>query len=782
MYLRILKKDLKRKKTMNVILLIFIIMAAMFIASSANNLFTISTALDSYFEKANVPDYWFATSNEKETEKFEIFAENNGYVYSSTGLLQVDPVNVTISGDQFEYGNSLCLSTINGTKVFDRNANELTRVNDGEIYVTAEIFNSDENNFYEGCKIVIETNGIKKEFTLKGYTKDALFGSSMIGMTRFLVSENDFKLFHSEQASIMDSIAVYTDDSKFMDKFYDLDLQTIMNVSYSGIKLMYIMDMLIAAVVLIVSICLILISMVILHFTINFTMSEEFCEIGVMKAIGITNNRIRVLYIAKYLAISVVGAAIGLALSFPFSKLLIENASRNIIIASDSKWLLNVICALGTAVIVVLFCYFCTRKIRRFSPIDAIRSGKTGERYKSKGFIHLSKSKFSPVPFMAVNDILSGPKRFLSMILIFTLGLLLIIIPVNTINTLKSDKLITMFNMAECDHVVSQEMLFSPNGNNEKMISDRLDDVREKLRENNIEADVFQEVMFRFSITHEGKKMSSLAFQGAGEVTADMYSYLEGTPPQNNGEVAISYIVADNIGAEIGDDVDIKIGDQVKTYTVTAINQSMNNLGEGIRFYQDEQLDYIYAGGSFGIQVKYTDNPDSKTLNERKTLLKELYQDAKIYSAGEYISYMIGDVAGQMEGVKKLILGIILCINILVAILMVKSFITKEKGEIAVLKAIGFKNSSLVAWQTMRIGIILLISIILGTLLSTPLSKLITEPVFQMMGAYSIQFDIMPLEVYVIYPLIVLFVTELAAFISAQNLRKISSSAAFSIE
>ena len=782
MYLRILKKDLKRKKTMNVILLIFITLAAMFIASSVNNLVTTSTALDSYFEKANVPDYWFATSDKKETERFETFASDNGYAYSHTELIQIDPVSVTVSGDKFEYGNTLCLSTVNGTKVFDSNANELTQVNDGEIYVTAEIFNSDENNFYEGCKIVIEAGGIKKEFTLKGYTKDALFGSAMMGITRFLVSENDWEFFETSNEGVMDSIMVYTDDSAFMDRLYSLDLQTIMNINYSTIKMMYIMDMLIAAVVLIVSICLILISMVILNFTINFTMSEEFREIGVMKAIGIANNRIRGLYIAKYFAISVIGAAIGLALSFPFSKLLIDNVSQNIIISSDGKFILNAVCAVGTAAIVVLFCYFCTRKIKKFSPIDAIRSGKTGERYKSKGFIHLSKSKLSSVPFMAVNDILSGPKRFIAMILIFTLGLLLIIIPINTINTLKSDKLITWFNMADCDHVISQELLFSPGGNNEKMVQDRLDKVRKTLDENNIEADVFQEIMFRFSISHGDKKMSSLAFQGEGEVTADMYSYLEGTPPQNKNEVAISYIVADNIGAKIGDDVEIKIGDEVKTYTVTAINQSMNNMGEGIRFYQDEQLDYTYAVGSFAIQIKYDDDPDSETLDERKALLEDMYPDAKIYGPGEYISYMMGDVAGQLEGVKKLILSIILCINILVAILMVKSFITKEKGEIAILKAIGFKNSSLVAWQTMRIGIVLLISIILGTLLSTPLSKLIVEPIFQMMGAYSIQFEIMPLEVYVIYPLIVLAVTELAAIISAQNLRKVSASEASNIE
>ena len=46
MYLHILKKDLRRKKTMNAILLVFIALAATFIASSAGNLIAISTALD----------------------------------------------------------------------------------------------------------------------------------------------------------------------------------------------------------------------------------------------------------------------------------------------------------------------------------------------------------------------------------------------------------------------------------------------------------------------------------------------------------------------------------------------------------------------------------------------------------------------------------------------------------------------------------------------------------------------------------------------------------------
>ena len=125
-----------------------------------------------------------------------------------------------------------------------------------------------------------------------------------------------------------------------------------------------------------------------------------------------------------------------------------------------------------------------------------------------------------------------------------------------------------------------------------------------------------------------------------------------------------------------------------------------------------------------------------------------------------------GDVVTKIQDIKYLILGIILCINSLVTVLMVKSFITKEKGEIAILKAMGFQNKYLVLWQALRIA----------TLLSTPLSQISIGPVFQVMGAQNITFEIIPLEVYVLYPSIVLCVTVLAGALTATQIRKISTS------
>ena len=75
MLLHILKKDLKRKRTMNVILLLFITMAAAFMASSVNNLITITGAVDRLLGMANTPDYLTIAISDKKKQRLRIFSE-----------------------------------------------------------------------------------------------------------------------------------------------------------------------------------------------------------------------------------------------------------------------------------------------------------------------------------------------------------------------------------------------------------------------------------------------------------------------------------------------------------------------------------------------------------------------------------------------------------------------------------------------------------------------------------------------------------------------------------
>ena len=50
------EKDLKRKKTMNIILLPFVVLSAMFASAAVNDIIAVTGGIEHYFDAADVPD------------------------------------------------------------------------------------------------------------------------------------------------------------------------------------------------------------------------------------------------------------------------------------------------------------------------------------------------------------------------------------------------------------------------------------------------------------------------------------------------------------------------------------------------------------------------------------------------------------------------------------------------------------------------------------------------------------------------------------------------------
>lgn len=82
MFFRILKRDLKRKKTMNFILLLFILLSSMFFASSANNLRAILGAVEHFIEVSNVPDLFVMALSQAGQDEIGDFIKQSKYVAS----------------------------------------------------------------------------------------------------------------------------------------------------------------------------------------------------------------------------------------------------------------------------------------------------------------------------------------------------------------------------------------------------------------------------------------------------------------------------------------------------------------------------------------------------------------------------------------------------------------------------------------------------------------------------------------------------------------------------
>lgn len=790
MYLNILKKDLKRKKTMNMILLVFIILATMFVASGLNNVFTVMNGTDYYLDKAEIGDFVVITMGNESTGYADGILDKadcvNGYKIETCIFGSQDSVS-HLDGAEVETKNTAMFQSISDAKLkFFNTANKsVSAVNQGEVLITGKFI--ENNGFKVGDYIRIKLGDVEKELKIAGKVKDAFLGSDFMGNTRFLLNQADYDTFLADEMInahyLGEVIYIETDDVKATTSA----IADIPGIAFTGtrdtLKMCYVMEMIVAFIILILSVCLIIVSFVVLRFSIGFTIAEEYREIGVMKAIGISNVKIRGLYLVKYTALSVIGAVIGLILSFPFGEMLKNVWSKTIIISGRNVIIINILCAVFVVAVIMLFCYGCTGKVKRLSPIDAIRNGQTGERFRKKCLIGMSKSRLGAVPFMAVNDIVSSPKRYGIVTLTFVLCLSIMLMLSGTVSTLKSKSLITTFGLADCDVVLFGEQTLEFMADDGRQKADEyLADMEKTLSENGMPANCFSEFIFYLSVMHGENERKVNIYQGIN-TGMDKYSYLSGTAPQRNGEIAITQITANKLEASIGDNVTIRTMEGSKEYIITALYQTMYNQGEGVRLYTDENISYVYANGKSETQIKFTDNPGDDEIQRRIKKIAELYPDIdRIITCGEFVTENVG-VAETLNTIKQMVTILSVILTALITVLMERSFIAKEQGEIALMKAVGMRNGSIYAYHTLRFAIVGMVAVIVAVLLAVPFLHIFIDPVFKMMGmeiGVEYVFDIF--EMYLLFPLVILLTTTVSAFLTSLYTRKIKSSDTANIE
>lgn len=768
---------------MNIILLLFMILATMFVASSVNNIINVTTALDSYFEMADAPDYAAAAMNKN------LVVDIDETVSQASAVDRYATENVLfLSSDNFIYGNEDIVSKGSNLvhsdicmNYFLSDGSILETVRPGEFYMSEG--EADARGIDVGDQLTIECNGARREFVLADKIKDALFGSKQMTLTRYIISEEDFENFlsaeNTEEYYGGTLVYIYSSDMETaLPQIKPLVDNSALTMDRATMKFTYVFDMIVVGLLLMVSMILIIIAFVVLRFTISFTLSEEFREIGVMKAIGIGNFKIRGFYLVKYMGLSIIGAAVGLVLSFPFGKMLMSVSSQNIIVGNQSPVLVNIVCAILVVAVILWFCYGCTGRVKKLTPIDAIRNGQTGERFRKKSLMSLGKSRLPMAPFLALNDMVSSPRRYGIITLTFFLCLSLLLILSATVSTMNSGSLAATFGWADCDiyldsKIIAECMLEDGHEKLEKHI----DEMEQTLAKHGIPAKCYQEMMFILPVSFGEDESNICIYQGTGS-TMDMYEYTAGTAPQNTDEIAITRIAADKLNATIGDTVTIKTIDGEKEYIISAFFQSMNMQGSGIRLHSDAYINYVQAAASVdGTQITFTDHPDSREIERRMEEIQRIFPDYKnIRTCAEATADMIG-IGGALDAVKSLVGVLTIVLAALITVLMERSFIAKEQGEIALMKAVGTRNGKIYAYHTFRFLFVGIMAVMIGEIFAMPLTHLCIDPIFQMMGMeLAVDYVTDPVEMYLIFPIVILATTTVSAFLTSLYTRKIKSS------
>ena len=163
-----------------------------------------------------------------------------------------------------------------------------------------------------------------------------------------------------------------------------------------------------ASVIIFIACLLVLIAALCLRFTMLTTIEEDYREIGVMKAIGISNQNIRKLYMVKYTAISAFACVLGYLLSLFAGNLFTANISLYMGKGKQTiwNWLLPVTGAGIVFVAIIIFCMVILRRFRQISALEALRLGMAPDKGSRTGKYTLSHSRIKDVNmFLGVKEV-----------------------------------------------------------------------------------------------------------------------------------------------------------------------------------------------------------------------------------------------------------------------------------------------------------------------------------------------------------------------------------------
>jgi len=789
MWYIILKKDLMKRKGINLILLLFMMLSTIFLASSVSNIYLVLRGVDHYMEVANVCDVQVALASDSEHDVIEEWIKSRSeiteYDYEELYGIKAEDVVIKKDGKQneneeklFAEGWDIYIGTEDGkyAKPLDADGNALS-LDAGTVALSSGL--ADKNGLRPGDTLGISFGDRTFDFEIALICKDILWGNEMSGMTRLVFNRNDFERITADGSGVKTGVFGFcsTDASKSTASMNEQHFQTLMStVLRSTYTMLYVFDMIIAALLIAIGICLILISLMILRFSLMFTMEENYREIGVMKAIGMRDFSIRKIYFIKYLALVTAGALAGFLISIPVGDALLKVVSKNMVLGNTSNiWGLNLFCSMAVVVFVTGMCILFTGKLKKVSAIDAIRNGEKGERYQKRRGLDLhTKKHMGTVAFLGLNDILCNKKRYLVLFFTFCISFVLITVPLNTLTTMESDEMTEKFSLnPDAAYIEKIEAAGDEPYHSIPEIERALERIRKELSEKGYDAEVgVLALFFTEWTTLEGRNIGLFLTRYRVGAQGSECMYAEGVVPRLENEVAFSKTVMEENGLAVGDTILTKIDGKDKEFLITGCYSDYMQLGRSACLSPALDMDSTIASGYWKTEVVIDTELSAEEQVEK---FEKEFPQYKWTTAQQAVDVNIGSVKNTLEAMQMPMTAMLCILIMLITILMMKLFLVREKGQIAMLKSIGYRSRYIRMWFMMRMVWVVILSMAAAVPLSILSNQFILTPVFGIMGA-ELDIQVNVVKAYLVYPGVLLAGIMAAVVIATTGMKKINTS------
>lgn len=671
LYIKLLINDFQKSAWKNTILFAFMCVSVTIVASVVLMLSQLFLSITSMYETAKPPHFLQMHMGTIEQSAIDEFNESfEGVTYwQSVPMITLYGDDIIVTGDDEVYTLSDCRLDISFVKqndeydvLLDEKRVPLNLL-DGEIGVPIIIL--DQYDISLGDTITLSANGIEKEFTVAAYVYDGMMNSTMCSSTRFLISDTDFDSLFGNIGETEYLIETYFTDSSLASAYQTAYEQSDKELPKNGQAITYtvifllsaLTDILVAMVFVLAGVMLVIVVVICLRYVILAEMEDDVVTIGTMKSIGIPDRGIETLYLAKIRILMATACVVGLLLTL----LLLPRFTSHISSFFGKQpieiqtLLLAVLAAVVIYCIILLFAKKILKQIRTKTIVDllVLNDGFNKKVIVASG-LHKSR-KLSTNALIGMQEVRNGYGIVFVLMLIITI---LIMVPIRSLQTMQDEDFVTYMGSPICDllvEVIQGEELETRN--------EELSNVLSKEIENgNIQnAAVLRRVRLQaFNNADElvGVHVDIGATAGKGIV------YISGINPSAENHIALSYLLADELGKEVGDTVNIISGNETYCMEVCGIYQDVTSGGKTAKAIYDFENE---LSEKYTYQLELSGDVSPETISD--SLKSELGSGYSIKSMDRFLEQTLGGVTTRFSQAVWLIIVIGMIITVFIVLL-----------------------------------------------------------------------------------------------------------------
>lgn len=252
-----------------------------------------------------------------------------------------------------------------------------------------------------------------------------------------------------------------------------------------------------------------------------------------------------------------------------------------------------------------------------------------------------------------------------------------------------------------------------------------------------------------------------------GDHSAFPVNYMSGREPLNDQEIALSHSQAAEAGAAIGATVTVKGSQGEKDLAVVGVYQDITNNGLTAKAVFDDSTPALW-------QLMYADVAGGEDAREVAQDLAREHPGAQVVEMGEYASQFFGAAQSQVNVLAAMALVISLGLAFLITALYSVLVLARERGRIAVLRALGSTVRSIAGQYFMRFGVVAAIGVALGVAMAVTAGEWAVGLVLANRGAPDLHLLADPLLIGVVVPTGILSATAMAVGLALRPLPSIT--------